>query len=121
MNGICELVPLARRRSPRPSGSTVPALVEVNLSGEAVEVGRRADELPRFLGLYGDVRGLMTMPPASDGPGGVAAVLPPPAASSPATHGLRELSMGTSQDYRRRSRGGAHATSRVGSVALSRQ
>jgi uncharacterized pyridoxal phosphate-containing UPF0001 family protein len=77
----------------------IPALVEVNLSGEPTKSGITPDELPRFLELYGDVRGLMTMPPASDDP----------EASRPyfrrlrelaETHGLRELSMGTSQDYR---------------------
>ncbi len=49
--------------------------------------------------MYGDVRGLMTMPPATDDP----------ESSRPyfrrlrelaEQHGLRELSMGTSQDWR---------------------
>jgi PLP dependent protein len=57
------------------------------------------DELGAFLGLYPDIRGLMTMPPLADDP----------EASRPyfrrlrelaAEHGLSELSMGTSQDYR---------------------
>ena len=52
-----------------------------------------------FLALYDDVRGLMTMPPETGDP----------EASRPyfrrlrelaERHGLRELSMGTSQDYR---------------------
>ena len=78
---------------------TIPALVEVNLSGEASKSGVAPDELGAFLELYPDVRGLMTMPPpAAD-----------PEASRPyfrrlrdlaGRHGLRELSMGTSQDYR---------------------
>ncbi len=78
---------------------TIPALVEVNLSGEANKSGVAPDELGAFLELYPDVRGLMTMPPpAAD-----------PEASRPyfrrlrdlaGRHGLRELSMGTSQDYR---------------------
>src|SRR5581483_10919727 len=76
-----------------------PALVEVNLSGEATKSGIEPEDLPRFLELYGDVRGLMTMPPLADDP----------EASRPffsrlrelaETHGLQELSMGTSQDYR---------------------
>jgi uncharacterized pyridoxal phosphate-containing UPF0001 family protein len=78
---------------------TIPALVEVNLSGEVTKSGIAPDDLERFLGVYPDIRGLMTMPPASD----------EPEASRPyfrrlrelaEAHGLRELSMGTSQDYR---------------------
>lgn len=78
---------------------TIPALVEVNLSGEATKSGIAPDGLPHFLELYPDVRGLMTMPPWTDDP----------EASRPwfrrlrelaEAHGLRELSMGTSQDFR---------------------
>ena len=77
---------------------TIPALVEVNLSGEDSKSGIMPAELPRLLELYPDVRGLMTMPPAVDDP----------EESRPwfrrlrelaEAHGLRELSMGTSQDY----------------------
>jgi uncharacterized pyridoxal phosphate-containing UPF0001 family protein len=77
---------------------TIPALVEVNLSGEPTKSGVAPDELGALLELYPDVRGLMTMPPWSDDP----------EASRPyfarlrelaGQHGLRELSMGTSQDY----------------------
>jgi PLP dependent protein len=92
----------------------IPALVEVNLSGEATKSGIAPDDLPRFLQVYGDVRGLMTMPPASDDPD----------ASRPyfrrlrelaEEHGLSELSMGTSQDYRVAAEEGATYV-RVGSV-----
>jgi uncharacterized pyridoxal phosphate-containing UPF0001 family protein len=78
---------------------TVPALVEVNLSGESSKSGIAPEELESFLSLYGDVRGLMTMPPATD----------EPESSRPyfrrlrelaEQHGLHELSMGTSQDWR---------------------
>ena len=77
----------------------IPALVEVNLSGEPTKSGVAAEELPAFLERYDDIRGLMTMPPESDDPD----------ASRPyfrrlrelaEQHGLRELSMGTSQDWR---------------------
>ena len=77
---------------------TIPALVEVNLSGEATKSGIAPDDLPAFLAQYPDVRGLMTMPPPSDDP----------EASRPyfrrlrelaKANGLGELSMGTSQDY----------------------
>jgi PLP dependent protein len=78
---------------------TIPALVEVNLSGEPTKSGVTPDELPALLALYPDVRGLMTMPPATGDPED----------SRPyfrrlrelaERHGLRDLSMGTSQDYR---------------------
>jgi hypothetical protein len=78
---------------------TVPALVEVNLSGESSKSGIAPDELESFLSRYDDVRGLMTMPPATDDP----------ESSRPYFRrlrelaerlGLRELSMGTSQDWR---------------------
>jgi uncharacterized pyridoxal phosphate-containing UPF0001 family protein len=78
---------------------TIPALVEVNLSGEPSKSGVAPEELPRLLELYADVRGLMTMPPPTVDP----------EASRPyfrrlrllaEEHGLSELSMGTSQDYR---------------------
>jgi pyridoxal phosphate enzyme (YggS family) len=77
---------------------TIPALVEVNLSGEETKSGIAPGDLPAFLARHADVRGLMTMPPPSDDP----------EASRPffrrlrelaQAHGLRELSMGTSQDY----------------------
>jgi pyridoxal phosphate enzyme (YggS family) len=77
----------------------IPALVEVNLSAETSKSGIPPEQLPRLLELYPDVRGLMTMPPeAAD-----------PEASRPyfrrlrelaEAHGLQELSMGTSQDWR---------------------
>jgi uncharacterized pyridoxal phosphate-containing UPF0001 family protein len=93
---------------------TIPALVEVNLSGEPTKSGIRPDELAAFLEVYDDVRGLMTMPPETGDP----------EASRPyfrqlrelaERHGLRELSMGTSQDYRVAAQEGATYV-RVGSV-----
>jgi PLP dependent protein len=113
VNRICELChsldseSAARRLE-------IPALVEVNLSGEESKSGVAPEDLPAFLALYPDVRGLMTMPPATDDP----------QASRPyfrrlrelaATHGLPELSMGTSQDYRVAAEEGATLV-RVGSV-----
>ena len=113
VNRICELVhsldseSAARRLE-------VPALVEVNLSGEPAKAGVPPAHLARFLQLYPDVRGLMTMPPlASD-----------PEQSRPffrrlrelaEEHGMHELSMGTSQDYRVGAEEGATLV-RVGSV-----
>ena len=92
----------------------IPALVEVNLSGEPTKSGIGEDELPAFLERYEDVRGLMTMPPESGDP----------EASRPyfrrlrelaEQHGLKELSMGTSQDWRVAVEEGATLI-RVGSV-----
>ena len=96
----------------------IPALVEVNLSGEATKSGVTPEELPALLETYPDVRGLMTMPPpAAD-----------PEASRPyfrglrelaEEHGLRDLSMGTSQDYRVAAEEGATYV-RVGAVLWRR-
>jgi PLP dependent protein len=97
---------------------TIPALVEVNLGGEETKSGVDPEELPGFLAevqaLGVEVRGLMTMPPVADDP----------EASRPyfrrlrelaAEHGLEQLSMGTSQDYRIAVEEGATLV-RVGSV-----
>jgi PLP dependent protein len=98
VNRICELVHSLDSDSAA-GRLTVPALVEVNLAGESSKSGIAPEDLPRFLELYGDVRGLMTMPPETADP----------EASRPyfrqlrelaEEHGLKELSMGTSQDYR---------------------
>ena len=97
---------------------TIPVLVEVNLSGEESKSGVAPEALAGFLSevreLGVDVRGLMTMPPlAAD-----------PEASRPyfrrlrelgTEHGLEQLSMGTSQDYRVAAEEGATLV-RVGSV-----
>jgi PLP dependent protein len=113
VNRICELVhsldseSAARRLA-------IPALVEVNLSGEESKSGIDPSELGRFRGLYPDIRGLMTMPPAASDP----------EASRPYFRrlaelarglGLTELSMGTSQDYAVAAEEGATLV-RVGSV-----
>ena len=113
VNELCELC--HSLGSPSAAAKlTIPALVEVNLSGEPTKSGIAPEELSGFLELYGDVRGLMTMPPATGDP----------ETSRPyfcrlrelaAEHGLRELSMGTSQDYRVAAEEGATYV-RVGSV-----
>ena len=113
VNGICELVHSLGSASAA-SRLTVPALVEVNLAGEESKSGVAPGEVGELLRASGDVRGLMTMPPATTDP----------EASRPyfrrlrelaAEHGLRELSMGTSQDYRVAVEEGATLV-RVGSV-----
>lgn len=97
---------------------TIPALVEVNLSGEPTKSGVTPEQLPKLLEAYPDVRGLMTMPPAAENP----------EASRPyfrrlrelaEEHGLHDLSMGTSQDYRVAAQEGATYV-RVGSVLWQR-
>ena len=98
VNDLCELCHSLASESAA-KRLAIPALIEVNLSGEPTKSGIPPEEVPRFLELYGDVRGLMTMPPASDDP----------EASRPyfrrlrelaEAHSLSHLSMGTSQDYR---------------------
>lgn len=99
VNRICSLVhsvdtDSAARRI------TIPALLEVNLTGEDSKGGVRPEEIPGYLERYPSLfRGLMTMPPLAGDP----------EASRPwfrrlrelaETHALAELSMGTSQDWR---------------------
>jgi PLP dependent protein len=77
-----------------------PVLVEVNVAREEGKAGVDPDELGDFIARCpARVVGLMTMPPATEDPEG----------SRPhfarlrelaAEHGLEQLSMGTSQDYR---------------------
>jgi hypothetical protein len=113
VNAICELCHSLDSESAA-ERLTIPALVEVNLSGEPTKSGVPPEELPAFLELYPKVRGLMTMPPATDDP----------EASRPyfrrlrdlaESHGLAELSMGTSQDYAVAAEEGATLV-RVGAV-----
>ena len=111
VNRICELVhsvdslSAARRLE-------VPMLVQVNLAGEASKAGVVPEELQAYLEF--DVRGLSTMPPAAASP----------EESRPwftrlrglaAEHGLRELSMGTTQDFAVAAEEGATHV-RVGSI-----
>jgi uncharacterized pyridoxal phosphate-containing UPF0001 family protein len=117
VNALCELChSLASESAARKL--TIPALVEVNLSGEPTKSGVRPEELPALLEAYPDVRGLMIMPPAA----------PDPEGSRPyfrslrelaERHGLSELSMGTSQDYRVAAEEGATYV-RVGAVLWRR-
>src|SRR5256884_2614958 len=67
INRTCELVHSLDSESAA-RRLTVPALVEINLSGESSKAGIAPEELPRFLGLYDGVRGLMTMPPETADP-----------------------------------------------------
>jgi PLP dependent protein len=113
VNGICELVHSLDSESAA-RRLTIPALVEVNLSREASKSGIDPGALGRFLELYPDVRGLMTMPPAASDPEASRPYFRRLAALAH-EHGLAELSMGTSQDYRVAAEEGATLV-RVGSV-----
>jgi len=113
INRTCELVHSLDSESAARK-LKVPALVEVNLSGEMSKAGVLPDDLPDFLEVYPEARGLMTMPPETADP----------EASRPyfrrlcelaEQYGLRELSMGTSQDYRIAAEEGATLV-RVGSI-----
>jgi PLP dependent protein len=99
LSRICELVHSLDSLSAA-ERLDVPALVQVNLSGEESKSGVAPDALEAFLAACpAQVRGLSTMPPLADDP----------EASRPYFRrlralaeglGLTELSMGTSQDYR---------------------
>src|SRR6266700_350245 len=67
VNRICELVHSLESESAA-RRLEVPALVEVNLSGEETKSGIAPQDLPSFLELYDGIRGLMTMPPETDDP-----------------------------------------------------
>ena len=116
VNELCELVhsvgsdSAARRVA-------IPALLEVNLAGEESKSGVAPEEIPVFLERYPLIRGFMTMPPLAVDP----------EASRPYfrrlraladEHGLGELSMGTSQDYRVAAQEGATIV-RVGSTIFA--
>jgi PLP dependent protein len=117
VNELCELVHSLDSESAA-KRLEIPALVQVNLASEETKSGVAPDELSRFLALYPHVRGLATMPPATDDP----------EESRPhfrrlrelaEAHGLSELSMGTSQDYRVAAEEGATYV-RVGAVLYGR-
>jgi len=113
VNRICELVHSLDSESAA-ARLAVPALVEVNLAGESSKSGIAPEELPRFLELYGDVRGLMTMPPETSDPEASRSYFRR-LRDLAARHGLTELSMGTSQDYGVAAEEGATFV-RVGSI-----
>jgi pyridoxal phosphate enzyme (YggS family) len=113
VNALCELVHSLDSESAA-SRLEIPALVQVNLSGEPTKSGVEPEELESYLELGAEIRGLSTMPPLAEDP----------ETSRPyfrrlrelaERHGLRELSMGTSQDYRIAAEEGATFV-RVGSV-----
>jgi PLP dependent protein len=98
VNRLCELVHSVDSDSAaRRVG--IPALLEVNLAGEASKSGVDPEEIGSFLERYPVIRGLMTMPPLSGEPEGSRRYFSR-LRELATEHGLSELSMGTSQDYR---------------------
>jgi PLP dependent protein len=96
---LCELVHSLDSESAA-KRLTVPALVQVNLAGEESKSGVAPEELEAFLETSAaDIRGLSTMPPFTDDPEESRPYFRKLRELAEA-FGLRELSMGTSQDYR---------------------
>jgi pyridoxal phosphate enzyme (YggS family) len=113
VNELCELChSLASDSAAR--RLTIPALVEVNLSGEESKSGLPEAQLEEFLSRYEKVVGLMTMPPFADKPEDSRSYFRR-LRELAERFGLRELSMGTSQDYRVAADEGATMV-RLGSV-----
>ena len=99
MNELCELVHAVDTDSAA-RRLTVPWLLEVNLSGEASKGGVREDEIEAYRERYPLLRGLDDDAAVRGRPGGEPADVPPACATSAREHGLAQLSMGTSQDWR---------------------
>ena len=116
VNRVCELVHSAGSDSAA-RRVTIPALLEVNLTGEESKSGVSPEVIGTYVERYPLIRGLMTMPPLAVDP----------EASRPhfrrlrelaEKHGLPDLSMGTSQDYRVAAEEGATLV-RVGSTIFT--
>ncbi|HEX5448506.1 MAG TPA: YggS family pyridoxal phosphate enzyme [Gaiellaceae bacterium] len=91
---------------------TVPALVQVNLAGEPSKSGVDPADIASY-----DAVGLSTMPPAAADPDSSRPWFRE-LAELATEHGLRELSMGTTQDFRVAAEEGATYV-RVGSVLFA--
>jgi len=98
VNAVCELVHSVDSESTA-RRLTVPTLLEVNLSGEDTKSGVAPKEIADWLEQFPAIRGLMTMPPLAGEPEMSRPFFRRLAALA-AEHGLAELSMGTSQDWR---------------------
>lgn len=98
VNGICELVHSVDTESAA-RRLAVPALLEVNLAGEASKSGVDESAIGGYLERFPLIRGLMAMPPFTDDPE-ASRPLFAKLARLARDHGLSELSMGTSQDWR---------------------
>ena len=97
IHSICTDSALAQLEKHAPRGTRV--LVQVNVAGEEGKAGISPAELAGFIGRCPvEVAGLMTMPPFTERPED-SRVHFARLAELAAEHGLRELSMGTSQDW----------------------
>ncbi len=115
VNRCCELVHSLDSHAAA-SRLEVPALVQVNLAGEESKGGVAPADLDGFLG--DGVVGLSAMPPATGDPETSRAWFRR-LRELAAAHDLRELSMGTTQDYAVAAQEGATYV-RVGSVLFDR-
>lgn len=116
VNRICTLVHSLDSQSAAQK-LTVPALLQINLSGEASKSGVEPGDIGAYETAFENIVGLSTMPPAAADPeqsrpwfarlAGLAA-----------EHGLKELSMGTTQDFSVAAEEGATYV-RVGSVLFA--
>jgi uncharacterized pyridoxal phosphate-containing UPF0001 family protein len=95
---VCELVHAVETDSTA-RRLTVPWLLEVNLSGEPTKGGVAPEEVGAWVTRYPGLRGLMTMPPLTEDPEASRSWFAR-LRELAAEHGLPELSMGTSQDWR---------------------
>jgi uncharacterized pyridoxal phosphate-containing UPF0001 family protein len=111
VNRICELVHSVDTHSTA-RRLEVPALLQVNLAGEASKAGVGEDEIADYL-RYG-IRGLSTMPPAAVRPEDSRPWFARLRALA-SEHGLADLSMGTTQDFAVAAEEGATYV-RVGSI-----
>jgi hypothetical protein len=98
VNEICELVHAVDTDSAA-RRLTVPWLLEVNLSGEGSKSGVPETEIAGYVERYPLLCGLMTMPPFADDPEASRPMFRRLAGLA-RDHGLEQLSMGTSQDWR---------------------
>jgi pyridoxal phosphate enzyme (YggS family) len=98
VNDMCELVHAVDTDSAA-RRLTVPWLLEVNLSGEESKSGVPEAEIETYRERYPLLRGLMTMPPFAEDPEASRDSFRR-LATLARDHGLEQLSMGTSQDWR---------------------
>jgi pyridoxal phosphate enzyme (YggS family) len=98
VNEMCDLVHAVDTDSAA-RRLTIPWLLEVNLAGEASKSGVSEDAIESYLDRYPLLCGLMTMPPFADDPESSRSTFRRLARLAQ-RHGLPQLSMGTSQDWR---------------------